>query len=47
MNLYIQPFTTDRVTGPVDMEVLPGDTVATPVIHALVVQTPYWTDKVA
>lgn len=47
VNLYIQQFTTDKVTGPVDMEVLPGDTVATPVIHALVVQTPYWTDKVA
>lgn len=46
-NLYIQPTTTDNVTGPVDMEVLPGDTVATPVIHALVVQTPYWVDKVA
>jgi uncharacterized repeat protein (TIGR01451 family) len=46
-NLYIQPFTTDNVTGTVDMEVLPGDTVATPVIHATVVQTPFWTDKVA
>lgn len=45
--LYIQPFTTDNVTGPVDMEVLPGNTVATPVIHASVVQTPFWTDKVA
>src|SRR4051812_25662665 len=38
---------TDNVTGPVTMEVLPGDTVATPVIHAMVVQVPYWTDKVA
>ena len=46
-NLYIQVTTTDSVTGPVDMEVLPGDTVATPVIHASVVQTPYWVDKVA
>ena len=45
--LYIQPFTTDNVTGPIDMEVLPGNTVATPVVHASVVQTPYWTDKVA
>lgn len=46
-NLYIQVTNTDAVTGPVDMEVLPGDTVATPVIHASVVQTPYWVDKVA
>ena len=38
---------TDNVTGPVTMEVLPGDTVATPVIHAMVVQVPFWTDKVA
>jgi uncharacterized repeat protein (TIGR01451 family) len=37
---------TDNVTGPVAMEVLPGDTVATPVIHAMVVQVPFWTDKV-
>jgi uncharacterized repeat protein (TIGR01451 family) len=46
-DFYIQVTATDTVTGPVDMEILPGDTVATPVIHALVVQTPYWTDKVA
>ena len=46
-NLYIQPTTTDNVTGPVDMEILPGDSVASPVIHALVVQTPYWVDKIA
>lgn len=45
--LYIQPFTIDNVTGPIDMEVLPGNTLATPVIHASVVQTPFWTDKVA
>jgi len=45
--LYIQPATTDNVTGTLDMEVLPGATVATPVIHASVVQTPFWTDKVA
>lgn len=45
--LYIQVTNTDTVTGPIDMEVLPGDTVATPVIHASVVQTPYWVDKVA
>jgi len=38
---------TDNVTGPVTMEVLPGDTVATRVIHAMVVQVPFWTDKVA
>jgi len=38
---------TDNVTGPVTMEVLPCDTVATPVIHAMVVQVPFWTDKVA
>jgi len=38
---------TDNVTGPVTMEILPGDTVATPVIHAMVVQVPFWTDKVA
>jgi uncharacterized repeat protein (TIGR01451 family) len=44
---YIQVGNTDSVTGTVDMEVLPGDTVATPVIHASVVQTPYWVDKVA
>ena len=44
---YIQTTTTDKVTGTIDMEVLPGDTVATPVIHASVVQTPYWVDKVA
>ena len=44
---YIQVTNTDMVTGPVDMEVLPGGTVATPVIHASVVQTPYWVDKVA
>ena len=46
-NLYIQVTNTDAVTGPVDMEILPGDTTATPVIHASVVQTPYWVDKVA
>lgn len=46
-NLYIQVTNTDSVTGTVDMEVLPGDTVASPVIHASVVQTPYWVDKVA
>ena len=46
-DFYIQVTNTDTVTGPVDMEVLPGDTVATPVIHASVVQTPYWVDKVA
>lgn len=45
--LYIAIGTTDAVTGPVDMEVLPGDTVATPVIHASVIQTPFWVDKVA
>ena len=44
---YIQVTNTDTVTGPVDMEVLPGDSVASPVIHATVVQTPYWVDKVA
>ena len=44
---YIQVTNTDSVTGLVDMEVLPGDAVATPVIHASVVQTPYWVDKVA
>ena len=38
---------TDNVTGPVTMEFLPGDTVATPVIHAMAVQVPFWTDKVA
>ena len=38
---------TDNITGPVTMEILPGDTVATPVIHAMVVQVPFWTDKVA
>ena len=46
-DFYIQVTNTDTVTGPVDMEVLPGGTVATPVIHASVVQTPYWVDKVA
>lgn len=46
-NLYIQTGTTDSVTGPVDSEVLPGAGIATPVIHALVVQTPYWVDKLA
>jgi len=46
-DLYIQVTNTDRVTGTMDMEILPGDTVATPVIHASVVQTPYWVDKVA
>lgn len=46
-DFYIQVANTDSVTGTVDMEVLPGDTVATPVIHASVVQTPYWTDKIA
>ena len=45
--LYIAVGTVDAVTGPVDMEVLPGDTVATPVIHASVIQTPFWVDKVA
>jgi len=45
--LYIAVGTTDAVTGPVDMETLPGDTVATPVIHASVIQTPFWVDKVA
>src|SRR4051812_10904668 len=44
---YISTFVTDHVTGPIDMEVLPGATVATPVIHASVVQVPFWTDKVA
>lgn len=44
---YIQVTNTDSVTGPIDMEVLPGATAATPVIHASVVQTPYWVDKVA
>jgi len=38
---------TDKVSGPVDMEVLPGATDASPVIHALVVQVPFWIDKVA
>ena len=46
-DFYIQVTNSDTMTGPIDMEVLPGDTVATPVIHASVVQTPYWTDKVA
>jgi hypothetical protein len=46
-DFYIQVTNTDKVTGTIDMEVLPGDTVATPVIHASVVQAPYWTDKVA
>ena len=46
-NLYIQTGNIDNVTGPVDMEILPGGTDPTPVIHALVVQTPYWVDKVA
>jgi uncharacterized repeat protein (TIGR01451 family) len=46
-DFYIQVTNTDTVTGTVGMEVLPGDTVATPVIHASVVLTPYWTDKVA
>ena len=45
--LYIGVGAMDNVTGTVDMEVLPGDTVATPVIHASVVQVPFWTDKVA
>ena len=44
---YVGMYATDNVTGPVTMEVLPGDTVATPVIHAMVVQVPFWTDKVA
>jgi uncharacterized repeat protein (TIGR01451 family) len=46
-DFYIQVTNTDTVTGLIDMEVLPGDTVASPVIHASVVQTPYWVDKVA
>jgi uncharacterized repeat protein (TIGR01451 family) len=46
-DFYIQVSASDTVTGPIDMEILPGDTVATPVIHASVVQTPYWVDKVA
>jgi hypothetical protein len=29
------------------MEVLPCGTGATPVIHALIVQVQFWTDKVA
>lgn len=45
--IYIGVGATDAVTGTVGMEVLPGDTVATPVIHASVIQTPYWVDKVA
>lgn len=46
-DLYVQVTNTDSVTGTIGMEVMPGDTAATPVIHASVVQTPYWTDKVA
>lgn len=46
-NAYIQVGNSDSVTGTVDTEVLPGATAPTPVIHATVVQTPYWTDKVA
>ena len=44
---YVGVGATDNVTGTVDMEVLPGATGATPVIHASVVQVPFWTDKVA
>jgi uncharacterized repeat protein (TIGR01451 family) len=44
---YVGAFAVDNVTGPVTMEVLPGATEATPVIHAMVVQVPFWTDKVA
>lgn len=39
--LYIPFGATVNVTGPVDT------TVSPPVIHALVVQTPFWVDKVA
>jgi hypothetical protein len=45
--LYLQVTNTDPVTGPIDLEVVPGDTVATPVSHASVVQTPYRVDKIA
>ena len=38
---YLPYGATDKVTGPIDTSVSP------PVIHALVVQTPFWTDKVA
>jgi uncharacterized repeat protein (TIGR01451 family) len=38
---YIQAGQTDNVTGPIDTS------TGTPVIHAWVVQTPWWIDKVA